>query len=145
MGICNLHHNEPKITPKINKSMSICVTQQDTVNQNRDNIDKLLRIIESSPSVVREGFQMWALIFSWQGENRHTLLVFNPGLTSLNHSVVCCCHPNLHLPILWRLKEVNVDSSSRFPPCPSHAYKLDSALVFSDCKNSDFASHAVSS
>lgn len=56
-------------------------------NTRTQYIDKLLGTVQSYLCVVREGFQMWALIFSWPGENRHTLLVFNPGLTPLNHSV----------------------------------------------------------
>lgn len=56
----------------------------DTISQNRGNIDKLLRIIVSYFCVVREGFQMWALVFFLAGKNRPTLPVFNPGLTSLN-------------------------------------------------------------
>lgn len=99
----------------------------------RGHIDKSLRAIESYSCVFRESFQLWVLIFSWQGENRHTLFVFNPTLTSLNHSVVCCCHPDLHLPISWRLamaKEVNVQPPPTSPL--SHlVYNLRFAL--SDC------------
>lgn len=99
----------------------------------RGHIDKSLRAIESYSCVFRESFQLWVLIFSWRGENRHTLLVFNPTLTSLNHSVVCCFHPDLHLPISWRLamaKEVNVQRPPT-SPVPHLIYNLKFAL--SDC------------
>lgn len=48
------------------------------------HIDKSLRAIESYSCAFRECVQLWVLIFSCRGENRHTLLVFNPTVTSLN-------------------------------------------------------------
>lgn len=96
----------------------------------RGHIDKSLRATESYSCVFRESFQLWVLIFSWRGENRHTLLVFNPTLTSLNHSVVCCCHADLHLPISWRLAMVNVQPPPP-SPVPHLIYNLKFAL--SDC------------
>lgn len=37
----------------------------------------------SSRDVCRDRVQLWVLIFSCRGKNRHTLLVFNPTVTSL--------------------------------------------------------------
>lgn len=127
--------NERKILPFSSRTRTSIKAPLDMSPStlSRGHIDKSLRATESYSCVFRESFQLWVLIFSWRGENRHTLLVFNPTLTSLNHSVVCCCHPDLHLPISSRPampKEVDVQPPPT-SPVPHLIYNLKFAL--SDC------------
>lgn len=72
------------------------------------------QVIKSHSCVFRERVQLWVLIFSCRGKNRHTLLVLNPAMTPLNHSAVCCCRLDLHMPISGLFKATAANSWLQF-------------------------------